>query len=183
MDMGTVGCVMLLGIAGFIGFLFYRRKRIFNDIGDFYKENGHIYRETSPVKDPFVYSDAALTCTDATLKEGMPYTLMLGSRTAHSGGSASLYTYIGMYIPNHPALSDDWLKQWKQKVAERGDNWAQHSGVEKAEKSWGLMGAPEELPIVAKRVEGGVLLSWSGLHIRKVIEARIQAVRDSLQGA
>jgi hypothetical protein len=107
----------------------------------------------------------------------MPYTLILGSRTANR----SLYTYIGIFIPQNPETTDSWLNTWKQKVAERGDNWAQHSGVEKADKKWGLMGPPEHLPIVATRVNNGTMLSWSGLHIRKTIEARINDVLQSLK--
>ncbi len=43
------------------------------------------------------------------------------------------------------------------------------------------MGPPETLPIRATRVEdGGVVLAWSGLHLRKTIEARIADIRATL---
>ena len=43
------------------------------------------------------------------------------------------------------------------------------------------MGPPQTLPIRAARAEdGGVVLAWSGLHLRKVIEARMDDVLATL---
>lgn len=171
---------MFIVIAGFIGYLFWRQRRIFDEIQVFYKDNNLTYREISPVEHPFIYTDIRPICSQGFLKPGMPYTFILGSRSSGSGQSRTLHTYVGVFLPDHPELTDEWLKKWKQKVAERGDNWAQHSQVEPMKKSWGLFGPPENLPIVAARINNGVLISWSGLHIRKVFDERLRELKESL---
>jgi hypothetical protein len=47
-------------------------------------------------------------------------------------------------------------------------------------KSWGLMGAPNKLPIRAIRINDGVLIAWIGLHLRSEIEERIKDLSASL---
>lgn len=43
------------------------------------------------------------------------------------------------------------------------------------------MGPPEALPIRAVRTaEGGVLLAWNGLHLRHIIEQRMDETLQSL---
>lgn len=178
---GEIGCLGLILIAGFIGFLFYRRKKLENALQAFYKQGNYVQREKLPITNPFVYEDLNfVTSLDGKLKADMPYTLILGTRITGGGQNMIRHDYIGFYIPPHASLSDEWLGQWKAKVAERGDNWAQHSGVEKQDKSWGLMGVPEHLPLRAIRINNGVLLAWSGLHLRHVIESRIKDVLQSL---
>ncbi|MFN8398399.1 MAG: hypothetical protein U0X74_00175 [Anaerolineales bacterium] len=176
----TIALVMFAVIIGFIVYLFWRQNRIFDDIQKFYKANGMLYQETPPVEHPFIYTDVKPICSKGNLKPDMPFTFMLGSRAEGAGQSRILHTYIGVFIPNHPRLTDSWLSTWKQKVAERGDNWAQHSGIQPIEKSWGLMGPPENLPIVAKRFDNGIVIAWSGLHIRKVMEARLDELKQTL---
>jgi hypothetical protein len=171
---------MMIVLAGLIGFLFWRQRRIFNEIQVFYKDSNLTYREKSPVEHPFIYTDINPICSQGFIKPEMPYTFILGSRSTGAGQSRILHTYIGVYLPNHPRLTDEWLQQWKEKVAERGDNWAQHSGVEKMEGKWSLMGPPENLPIVATRINDGVLIAWSGLHIRKVFDARLKELKETL---
>lgn len=176
----TIALLMFIALIGFIAFLFWRQNRIFNDIQAFYKDNKMVYQETAPVEHPFIYTSIKPICSKGNLKPDMPFTFMLGSRSEGAGQSRVLHTYIGVFIPDHPRLTDAWLNTWKHKVAERGDNWAQHSDVEPHKKSWGLMGAPEDLPIVAKRINNGVLIAWSGLHIRKVFEARLDELKQTL---
>lgn len=176
----TVAILLLVVILGVIIFLFWRQNKLFNDLGEFYKENKLVFRQSSPVENPFVYTDATLTCNDGMLKPGVPYTLILGTRLVTDGQGTSGYRYIGVYLPPQVQVSEEWLNTWKQKVAERGDNWAQHSGVEAAKKSWGVMGPPEYLPIRAVRVNNGVFIGWSGLHLRKTIEARLSEIIASL---
>lgn len=178
---GEIGCLVLILIVGLIGYLFYRRRRLIQDLQEFYREGNYVQRQSLPVANPFVYEDMTfITSLDGKLKSDMPYTLILGTRVTSGGKNMTQNDYIGFYFSPHDSLTDEWLNQWKQKVAERGDTWAGHSGVEKEEKSWGLMGAPEHLPIRAVRINGGVLLAWNGLHLRKTIEARIQDVLESL---
>ena len=176
-----ISCLGLILIAGLIGYLFYRSRKLMNDMQDFYTQGNYVRRDNPPVENPFVYTDMSFTTSsDGFIKTGMPYTLILGTRYSGAGSSRIQHDYIGFYFPPQVELSDAWLNQWKQKVAERGDNWAQHSGIEKTEKSWGLMGAPEHLPIRAVRINNGVLLAWTGLHLREKIEARMQDVLQSL---
>lgn len=176
-----IGCFGLILIAGFIGFLFYRRKKLINELKEFYREGNYIKRESLPITNPFIYDDMTfITWLDGNLKSDMPYTLILGTRVTGGGKNMIQYDYIGFYFPPHASLTDEWLGQWKEKVAERGDNWAEHSGIEKIDKNWGLLGAPEELPIRAVRVNNAVLLAWTGLHLRKTIEARMQDVLESI---
>lgn len=176
----TVAILLLVVILGAIIFLFWRQNKIFNDLGDFYKKNNLVLRQSSPVENPFVYSDANLICNDGMLKPGVPYTLILGTRLVTDGQGTSGYRYIGVHLPSQVQVSDEWLNTWKQKVAERGDNWAQHSGVEAAQKNWGVMGPPEHLPIRAVRINNGVFIGWTGLHLRKTIEARLSELTTSL---
>ena len=177
----TIALLMFAVIIGFIVYLFWRQNRIFDDIQAFYKANNMYHQEVPPVEHPFIYNDVNPICSKGNLKQEMPFTFMLGSRSTGAGQSRILHTYIGVFLPDHPRLTDGWLNAWQQKVAERGDNWAQHSGVEPVKKSWGLMGPPENLPIVAKRINNGVLIAWTGLHIRKVFEARLNELKQSLQ--
>lgn len=176
----TIGLSALILIAGLIGFLFWRQRKIFDDIGQFYKDNNLFYRETSPVEHPFIYTDIRPICSQGHLLPDMPFTFILGSRSEGAGQTRILHTYIGVFIPDHPKLSDIWLSSWQKKVAERGDNWAKHSGMEPIEKNWGLMGAPEDLPIVAMRINNGILISWIGLHIRKTFETRLDELKATL---
>lgn len=106
---------------------------------------------------------------DGKIRSDIPYTLILGTRFSGASETRIQHNYIGFYFPPHESMTDEWLNQWKQKVAERGDNW-------------GIMGAPERLPIRAVRINNGILLAWNGLHLRHTIEARIQDVLDSLKG-
>lgn len=176
-----ISCFGLILIAGFIGFLFYRRQKLTDELQDFYNAGNYVSREQVPVANPFVYTDLSfITSSDGKLKADLPYSLILGTRLTGGGQNMIRHDYIGFYFPPHDAMTDEWLNKWKQKVAERGDNWAEHSGVEKTEKNWGLMGAPEHLPIRATRINNGVLLAWTGLHLRKTIEARIKDIVESL---
>ena len=176
----TVAVLLLVAILGVIIILFWRQNKVFNDLGDFYKKNNFVFRQSSPVENPFVYTDVTLTCNDGMLKSGVPYTLILGTRLVTDGQGTSGHRYIGVYLPHQVQVSDERLNTWKQKVAERGDNWAQHSGVQAAKKDWGVMGPPEHLPIRAVRVNNGVFIGWSGLHLRKTIEARLSEIIASL---
>jgi len=178
---GEISCFFGILIIGFIIFLFYRRKKLINELKEFYQQGNYIQRKSLPITNPFIYDDMTfITSSDGKLKSDMPYTLILGTRVTGGGKNMIQYDYIGFYFSPHASLTDEWLGQWKQKVAERGDHWAEHSGVEKIDKKWGLLGAPEELPIRAVRVNDGVLLAWMGLHLRKTIEARMQDVLESL---
>ncbi len=176
----TVAILMFVVIVGLIVFLFWRQNRIFNELGNFYKENKLISRPTSPVERPFVYTDVNLTCNDGLLKPDAPYTLILGTHMVTDGQGTSAYRYIGVFLPLQVQLSDEWLKAWQQKVAQRGDNWAQYSGVEPISKTWGIMGVPENLPIRAMRVNGGIFIGWAGMHMRKVIQARLSELKNTL---
>lgn len=177
----NIGCIGLVLIAGFIGYLFYRRKQIFKDLQLFYQEGNYVRRNESPVPDPFVYKDLAFNiCSDGFIKKDMPYTLMLATRFTGAGKTRIQHDYIGFYFPVQVQLNDEWLNLWKQKVAERGDGWAQHSGVEPIKKSWGLRSIPESLPFRATRIADGTLIAWMGLHNRKNIETHIKDILDSL---
>lgn len=179
---GELGCIGLIAIAGLIGFLFYRRKKLTNELQEFYTKGNYVQRERLPINHPFIYEDLSFTTSlDGKIKPEIPYTLILGTRFTGGGQNMIRHDYIGFYFPPHDSLTDEWLKKWKDKVAERGDNWAEHSGIEKIDKNWGIMGTPEHLPIRATRINNGVLLAWSGLHLRHVIEARIKDVLDSLK--
>lgn len=175
-----ISCFGGILIIGFIVFLFYRRKKLINELKEFYREGNYIQRQSLPITNPFIYDDMTfITSLDGKLKLDMPYTLILGTRVTGGGKNMIQYDYIGFYFPPQVQLSDEWLDKWKEKVAERGDNWAEHSGIEKTDKNWGLLGVPEELPIRAVRINTGVLLAWTGLHLRKTIEARMQDVLQS----
>lgn len=176
-----ISCFALILIVVFIGYLFYRRKKLINELKTFYQEGNYIQREQLPIPNPFIYDDMTfITSLDGKLKPDMPYTLILGTRVTGGGKNMLQNDYIGFYFPPHDSMTDEWLNQWKEKVTERGDNWAEHSGVEKIDKNWGIMGAPEYLPIRAVRINNGILLAWNGLHLRHTIESRIQDVLETL---
>ncbi|NWF63858.1 MAG: hypothetical protein HXY38_06075 [Chloroflexi bacterium] len=175
-----IAILMLAVILGAIIFLFWRQNRIFNELGNFYKENNLIFQPASPVEHPFMYPDVKLVCSAGMLRPNIPYTLILGTRLVTDGQGTSSYRYIGVYLPPQAQVNDEWLSAWQQKVAERSDQWAQYSGVTAAEKNWGVMGAPEHLPVRAVRVNSGVFIGWSGIHTRKTIEARLNELKTSL---
>lgn len=176
----TIALFIFAVIIGSIVYLFWRQNKMSNDLGKFYRENNLIFRETSPLEDPFIFKDVRLVCNDGMLKPETPYTLILGTRIVTDGQGTSAYRYIGVFLPPQVQVSDEWLANWQQKVVERGDAWAKYSGVEPAQKNWGLMGAPEHLPIRAARLNGGVFIGWSGLHSRKNIENRLSELRSTL---
>ncbi len=177
----SIGIPLLVIIVGVIVYLFWRQNRIFNELGIFYKENNLVFRQSSPLEHPFVYTDTKLVCNDGILKPGIPYTLILGTRVVTDWQGTFSYHYIGVFLPPQVQVSDEWLSAWQRKVAERGDNWAQYSGMEPIKKTWGVMGPPESLPVRAVRANGGVFIGWSGMHMRKVIEARLNELKFTLE--
>ncbi|GAB4543360.1 MAG: hypothetical protein Fur002_15240 [Anaerolineales bacterium] len=163
-------------------YLYLRDRQMVSGLKDFLKDGKYKLRVEPPIKAPFIYEKLyKITSYDGYLKAQMPYTLILGIRATGEGKDRLLYHYIGFYFPQQSALSDEWLAGWQRKVAERGDKWAEKSGMEKVEKNWGVKGAPDHLPIRAARLEnGGVILAWNGLHNKEHLEARIQDALSSL---
>ncbi len=164
-----------------IAYFYFRDRQMIGGLKDFLKEGKYKLRIQSPINAPFVYEKLLrITNYDGWMKPDMPYTLILGTRVTGEGKDRVFYHYVGFYFPPQVKLSDEWLNGWKRKVAERGDKWAAKSDVEKSEKNWGNKGAPDNLPIRAARVNGGVILAWNGLHTREQIEARINDALASL---
>ncbi len=162
-------------------YLYFRDRELVSGLKEFLKEGKYKLRVQPPIRAPFVYEQRVQVASyDGQLKEGVPYTLILGRRVVGEKKESVTYQYIGFYFPPQTNLSDEWLEGWRRKVAERGDSWAVKCGVEKIEKNWGSKGVPDHLPIRAARIESGVLLAWNGLHTRDHIEARIQDVLASL---
>jgi hypothetical protein len=176
-----VSIVLAALVVASVVYLYFRDHQMISDLREFLKEGEYKLRVQPPIKAPFVYETLfKVTSYDGRLKPGLPYALILGIRVTGAGQDRIAYNYIGFYFPAQAHLDDDWLNGWKHKVAERGDNWAAKSGVEKVEKNWGSKGIPDNLPIRAARVDGGVILAWNGLHNRDYVEARIHDVLASL---
>ncbi|MDD2920909.1 MAG: hypothetical protein PHQ36_01370 [Anaerolineales bacterium] len=164
-----------------IVYFYFRDQEMIGGLKEFLKEGQYKSRIEPPIKTPFIYKKLfKIASYDGRLKTDMPYTLILGIRAAGEGKDRVLYQYVGFYLQPQNQLSDEWLNGWKHKVAERGDGWAAKSNMEKIENIWGSKGAPDNLPIRADRVNGGVILAWNGLHTREHIEARINDVMASL---
>jgi len=177
-----VSIVLAALVVASIVYLYFRDRQMIGGLKEFLKEGKYKLQVQLPIKSPFIYEKLSrVTSYNGWLKPDMPYTLILGIRTTGSGKEDRIsYQYIGFYFPPQAQLSDEWLDGWKKKVAERGDNWAARSGMEKTEKNWGSKGAPDNLPIRAARLDGGVILAWNGLHIRDHVQARIDDVLASL---
>ena len=176
-----VSIVLATLIVASIAYLYFRDRQMVGGLKEFLKEGKYKLRVQLPVKAPFVYEKLfKVTSYDGQIKPGLPYTLILGIRVTGTGKDRISYNYIGCYFPPQVQISDEWLHSWKHKVAERGDNWAEKSGVEKTEKNWGSKGIPDNLPIRAARVDDGVILAWNGLHTKEHVEARINDVLASL---
>jgi hypothetical protein len=164
-----------------ITYLYFRDRQMIGGLKEFLKEGKYKLNVQPPLKAPFVYEKIfKITSYEGWIKPEMPYTLILGIRMTGKGKDSISYQYIGFYFPPQVNFSDEWLNGWKHKVAERGDNWAAKSEVEKVEKVWGSKGIPDNLPIRAARVDGGVILAWNGLHTKEHVEARIHDVLASL---
>lgn len=163
-----------------IVYLYFRDRQMIGGLKEFLQEGKYKLRVQPPVKMPFVYETKRITSYDGMLKDGVPCALILGTRVTGNGKDSISYQYVGFFFPPQVELADEWLEGWKRKVAERGDSWAARSGVEKIEKNWGSKGAPDNLPIRAERLNGGVLLAWNGLHNREHVEARINDILASL---
>jgi hypothetical protein len=173
--------VLVTLIVASIVYLYFRDRQMISGLREFLREGKYKLRIQPPVKAPFVYENLSkITSYDGWIKNEIPYTLILGIRVTGNGNDKISYQYVGFYFPPQVMLDDEWLHGWKCKVAERGDSWAAKSGVEKAEKSWGSKGIPDNLPIRAARVDGGVLLAWNSLHTREHVEARINDTLASL---
>lgn len=164
-----------------IVYLYFRDRQMIGGLKEFLKTGKYKLRVQLPIKTPFIYEKLyKVTSYDGWIKPNLPYTLILGTRTTETGKDRVFYHYIGFYFPPQTELSDEWLRGWKNKVAERGDSWAAKSDVEKIEKIWGSKGAPDNLPIRAAFINDGVILAWNGLHTSEHIEARIHDVLASL---
>ena len=176
-----VSIVLAALVVASVTYLYFRDRQLIGGLKEFLKEGKYKLRVQPPIKAPFVYENLSrITSYDGLLKPALPYTLILGLRITGRGKDCISYQYVGFYFPPHVQLSDEWLNGWKHKVAERGDNWAAKSGIEKIEKVWGSKGIPDNLPIRATRLNGGVILAWNGLHTREHIEARLNDVLASL---
>ncbi len=176
-----ISIVLATLIVASIAYLYFRDRQMVGGLKEFLKEGKYKLRVHPPVKAPFVYEKLfKITSYDGQIKPNLPYTLILGIRMTGTGKDSISYSYIGFYFPPQAQISDEWLNGWKTKVAERGDSWAGKSDVEKFEKNWGSKGAPDNLPIRAARVDGGIILAWNGLHTSEHIEARINDVLASL---
>src|SRR5262249_44260203 len=94
-----------------------------------------------PVPAPFVEPSAVvLDCWDGKLPGGRPFVLIFGTEP---GSRAQVANYIGIWLPPGPDLTDDWLLRWKQRVADRGDWWAQRAGVPAPRRTHLFVGPPE----------------------------------------
>ena len=175
-----ISIVLAALVIASIVYFYFRDRQMIGGLKEFLREGKYKLRMQPPVKAPFTYNLPKITNYDGMLTAGMPYTLILGTRVTGKGSDSITYHYLGFYFPPQVKLSDEWLDGWRHKVAERGDNWAAKSGLEKIEKNWGNKGAPDNLPIRAARVDGGVLLAWNGLHTREHVEARINDILASL---
>jgi hypothetical protein len=176
-----VSIVLAILVIASVVYLYFRDRQMIGGLKDFLREGKYKLRVQPPLKAPFIYEQQIkVTSYDGQIKEGMPYTLILGLRTTGTGKDSITYQYVAFYFPAQVSLSDKWLDGWKHKVAERGDNWAAKSGVEKVEKNWGSKGIPDNFPIRAARMDGGTILAWNGLHTREHLEARINDVLASM---
>jgi len=176
-----VSIVLAALVVASVVYLYFRDRQMIGGLKEFLKEGKYKLRVQPPIKAPFIYEKLSKTASyDGWLKPDMPYSLILGMRTTGSGKDSIFYQYLGFYFPPQVNLSDEWLDGWKQKVAERNDSWASKSGVEKIENNWGSKGIPDNLPIRAARVDGGVILAWNGLHAKEHVEARISDILASL---
>ena len=54
---GEISCLALILIAGLIGYLFYRSRRLMNELQEFYTQGNYVRRDNVPVENPFVYTD------------------------------------------------------------------------------------------------------------------------------
>lgn len=132
-----------------------------------------------PVPAPFVEPSAVvLDCWDGKLPGGRPFVLIFGTEP---GSRAQVANYIGIWLPPGPDLTDDWLLRWKQRVADRGDWWAQRAGVPAPRRTHLFVGPPEGVPVRADRAEGGALLVWKLITLPSVdkVRERIDAVAGS----
>lgn len=176
-----VSIILAALVIASIAYLYFRDRQMIGGLKEFLKEGKYKLRVQPPIKTPFVYEARVKVASyDGQIKEGLPYTLILGLRTSGAGKDSIAYQYIGFYFSQQVQFDDEWLGNWQRKVAERGDHWASKSGIEKMEKNWGSKGIPDNLPIRAARVEGGILLAWNSLHTREQVEARINDVLASL---
>lgn len=186
-----VALLLLLAVFGTIVFLFVRSHRLRVDRERFLEERGLHLRSHCPkeVTHPFVYEDLlACSCYEGPLDPQRPlrFVLILGSRqsqgSAGPGQPPVIDFYIGAYLPSASIKLDDaWLNLWQQRVAERGDGWAQRTGLPVPSRDHGLLGPKESLPIRAVRTqEGGVLIAWQGLHLRDRLEKRLAELVDTL---
>jgi len=177
-----VSIVLAALVVASVVYLYFRDHQMIGGLREFLKEGKYKLRVQPPIKAPFTYEKLSkVTSYDGQIKPSLPYTLILGVRVTGEGKDRILYNYIGFYFPAQVEFNDEWLNGWKHKVAERGDNWAAKSEMEKVEKSWGSKGVPDNLPIRAARMDGGIILAWNGLHTREHVEARINDVLASLE--
>jgi len=139
-------------------------------------------RNDCPIPDPFIEPSAeVIECWNGTYPAGQRFVVMFG---AEPGSRAQVANYIGIFLPAGPALTDDWLRGWKERVAARGDWWAKRSGLPAANVTHVLVGPPESVPVRADRVDEGVILAWRLVTFPTAdkLKTRIDEVARSLYG-
>jgi hypothetical protein len=129
------GLLLILAVAVVLVFSVWRDRRLSEELQILLREHNFKPRESRSIPAPFVYERLDhLVCFDGDLRPGMPITLLLGTRRTGIDKHRITYYYTGIYFPPQVQLNDHWLERWKRMVAERGDDWAVHSGVQKTEK-------------------------------------------------
>lgn len=186
-----VALLLLVAVIGSIVFLFRRTSNLHAQRDRFFAERSLVERSDCPaeVGHPFVYDDLRTRiCYDGPLSPQRPlrFTLILGTRQREGavgpGYKAVTDHYVGAYLPSASLKLDDaWLKDWQKRVVERGDGWAKQTGLPVPERSHGLMGPPESMPIRAVRTrDGGVLIAWHCMHLRDRFEKRLAELIETL---
>ncbi|MBX7222878.1 MAG: hypothetical protein K1Y36_23220 [Blastocatellia bacterium] len=144
---------------------------------------GALFRQNSPLPNPFGEQKVDwMYCYDIRHLPGLQPVLFLAAYSTGSGNNRTTTQYIGMYLPAAPGLTEDWLLGWREYLALRSDFWSTQSGLPAFNRSWGLLGPPATLPFQVRRTQdGGVWLAWIDNQSAKNIEARLQAVAESLK--
>ncbi len=178
-----VGCCGLLGIAVFIALLFLRRRKIENEMADFYKTHSlYVAKDEPPnVRESLDAGSDNLYCcrTNLTTATGSNiefcwWEWYLKSNTTINGAPSVSFThYLAVSFAPH-SVSEEFMRE--------AIDWADKSGDDVSQKAKDFFITNTETPYRAEMLaDGTLIICWrTVIKRREVYEAKIEWLKNNL---
>ncbi len=157
-----------LGVTVAIPIYLWRRKRsVMSGLDALVKERGMIARPSSPVA-AFAQPNPPERMHfsagyDGALRPGVRMSLLLFRRPeavmAQGVSIENATLYVGVFVPDQPAVGIDFVKPWQEKAQRREDH----------------------VVYAARVAEGGAVVIWQGTPSRDNVQARLGELAQSIK--